>query len=90
MKIFKYHINIPGSDIIEMPEGSEILYVGNQYNSVFLWAKVDSTRKLTKRKFIVCNTGDDLPANTKKFLGTVLLNEGSYVLHIFELNYYES
>lgn len=84
MKILKYHINAPGLDIIEIPEGAEILSVGHQNNVLYLWAKVEPKNKLIQRKIESFETGEDLSSHIRHFLGTVLLDDGKYVLHIYQ------
>ena len=59
--------------------------VKNQNNDVFIWAEVNTDNPVEKKEIIAYTTGEDLnPCEGKRFLGTVLLNQGYYVWHIYE------
>lgn len=73
------------SDVeIEMPRGAQILHVGNQNETICIWARVDLDAAMEARKFAVCGTGSPCPAYSH--IGTVLLEGGGYVFHVFDLS----
>lgn len=83
--VYKYPI--PNHGGIEMPVGAKILSVHAQNDSVCLWALVDPSRPPVSRAFRVFGTGhpigNDL-AERLSFVGTALLEAGSFVVHVFE------
>lgn len=69
---------------IEMPKGSVVLSVVNQDNIPTVYALVDDTSKKTEvHIFDICLTGGLVSHKGFKFLGTVLLQEGGHVYHVF-------
>jgi hypothetical protein len=82
MKIFKYKIPEFGRNLIEMPEGARIISVANQYEKAVLWAVVDEDRPIIKRAIVAYPTGVDIQAPYMPFLGTILLAEGAFVVHV--------
>lgn len=83
-QVWKFTIDSNESDIL-MPYGAEILKVWTQENDVCIWAKVDTSAKKESRKFFVFGTGHDIPSNLNlKFIGTVFIDDGYLVFHVFE------
>lgn len=87
-KIFKYTIPVGNTVIVEMPEGAEILSVGNQSEEIQAWAMVNNSPNvdMESRKFRVFGTVHELPDDTSEllFLGTVLLFDRRVAFHVFE------
>jgi len=85
--IYKYLIRYSATPKeLEMPEGAQVIYVGEQLGSLYLWAIVDLSRPLVKRKFAVLPTGYvQFDATTMRHLGTVQV--GEFVWHVFEPYY---
>lgn len=84
-KIFKYKIEDSHITSVEMPQCAEILCVKNQSGVICIWAIVEENATYTKRYFECYATGMPLPDAKRSYIGTVLLDDGLYVLHIFEL-----
>jgi hypothetical protein len=88
-RIFKYKLPQPsGAQTIQMPQGAVILSVGMQRNFGVIWAIVDEDAPPVNRKFEVLLTGSTVPDATAvlgKFLGTLILGDGDFVLHVFDL-----
>jgi len=84
--IFKYELdrNIT-EQWIELGENAVILSTGEQDGKPHVWALIHPEDTPRKHKFIVLGTGDPIPHNGLPgcFLGTVILDNGSYVIHIF-------
>ena len=87
--IWKYKIEMLLS--IEMPIGAKIVYVGEQDNMICLWAIVDTEKKNESRFFRAYCTGEKIenphrePGNEDNYVGTVLLDGGNFVLHVYEM-----
>lgn len=83
--IWKYTLQ-PRIDI-EMPIGSRILEVREQDNNICMWVLVDTEIETTIRHFIVYGTGMEIrePWNMLSYHGTVQLNGGQLVFHVFEI-----
>ncbi len=89
--IYKYGLcKIGGACTLEVPDGFSPISVGAQENDFVLWATVSGGEPMETRKFAVVPTGDYLPDNIKKFIGTAQLKTGNPALpflvgHVFEL-----
>ena len=84
-KIYKYTLEITPHQTLELPKGSTILSVANQYERLVLYASVDTEEAISTSEvdvFIV-NTGDIIDARANEFLGTVMFGDGEYVAHVF-------
>lgn len=78
-------IPIQGTHAISMPYGAELLAVGNRTNIGVLWARVDPAEPVRRRMIQVCGT--EQPKATGVYVGTVLLDRDSIVIHVFDLGY---
>jgi hypothetical protein len=68
-----------------MPKGAQLLSVAEQRGDVCLWALVDPSAPKECRILSVVGTGWDYsPSLNAKFIGTVLLDHGTLVFHVFE------
>lgn len=86
-KIYKYILDLRnGSTIpLEMPIGSEILHLDDQFNEITMWVKVNTnTPKNETRIFKIYGTGDRLNPD-HKYLGTVKTLKGEFIWHVFEV-----
>jgi hypothetical protein len=83
-KVFKYELLIQDECNVFMPEGSEILHVGNQYEKMCVWALVDASRRDELRYFRIAGTGHALPDVDLKHLGSAQFAGGALVFHVFE------
>jgi hypothetical protein len=85
--IWKFKIRYKGIQEINMPKEAEILSVGNQKDNVELWAMVNPDSEMEARFIEAFNTGEPIPCDMgveRKFIGTVILDNGTTVVHIFE------
>jgi len=77
-----------GRQSLLLPKGAEILAVGVQddYN-LQLWTLVDVmyAPEWVERTLLVYATGEYQQEPVGKHLGTLLLQNGAYVLHVFEV-----
>jgi hypothetical protein len=79
------------NDVISLllPVGSQILAVGNQYETMAFWYLFnESEKKKQSRHFRIAGTGHTVNLTdgfTFEHLGTVQFNDGRLVLHVFEI-----
>ena len=88
MKIFKYPLEITGHQRVPMPEGAEILALGNQNETLVVWALVDETASPVDREFVIVGTGDIIPVDQLEiltYLETVTFRAGFFVAHVYEM-----
>jgi hypothetical protein len=90
MPIFKYPLQHRAKSTVTMPTGAKILSLGVQPNmdagvdEFKVWASVPDNAELSTVdvKFVLVGTGGDAPKGFT-FLGTLILNGGTLVLHAF-------
>ena len=86
--VYKYDIIAPAFGIIEGPI-VKLLHVGVQDESIKVWAEVDTSLPNRKFQFIPVGTGWNLGSDsdtifdTHAYIGTVLLEGGNLVFHIY-------
>jgi hypothetical protein len=83
-QVFKYELPIKDECDVFMPEGSEILHVGNQHEKMCVWALADASRRDELRYFRIAGTGRALPDVGLKYLGSAQFAGGALVFHVFE------
>ncbi len=84
--IYKYHANILGDTLIEIPKDAEILHFGNQNEKPCIWLLIDCDKPVEKRTFRILGTGAPIKTTDKlRHIGTELFNCGVYVWHLFEV-----
>lgn len=85
-RIFKHHINLNlREQMIPMQDGARILSVQMQYGECQLWAVENKEAPRVARRIEVLCTGaivDD--ADKLAFIGTVQVDGGSLIFHVFE------
>ncbi|MCH8067808.1 MAG: hypothetical protein IID16_00845 [Candidatus Marinimicrobia bacterium] len=85
--IWKYSLEIRGTQTLEIPEGAEILTVQVQDGIAFLWVLVDPDEQKEKRYFEVFETGELIIYEMglgRNYIGTFQLFSGNLVCHVFE------
>ena len=84
--INKYTLLITKDEtVLDLPLNSEILSVKEQFGDICIWVKVDlGESTLESRKIVIYGTGHKIDKDNLKFIDTVLLFNGSFVLHVFE------
>ena len=86
MVIYKYSFSICDEFILEMPYGAVILSAFYQNNIPCLWAQVDPSRKLQKRKFMIFGTGHYIDTiYNLKHIATFPEFDGTLIWHLFEV-----
>lgn len=82
--VWKFNLPISGTTVQLMPKGAEPISVAFQGNGLSLWAKVDPKADAVNRCFHVIMTGQPFNDSGLRFIGTAMLDEGAYVVHVFE------
>lgn len=80
--IYKYPLAVVEDQNILMPAGAKVLHVAEQHGVLTLWARVNTDNPDEFHTILIRGTGDVYPTYAHH-LGTVLLNDGYLVLHIF-------
>jgi hypothetical protein len=83
VRIHKWTLQSKGEQIIEM-RCARILSVQEQGGNLQLWALIDEGLPLQKRVFRVFGTGQDIPSEPLRYIGTVQMDDGALVAHVFE------
>lgn len=84
--IYKYGLGMAQEEI-EMPVGSTILHIGTQHGKICMWVEVNPENPIVKRTIEIYGTGDLIRQDmgiSKKYLGTVKLNDETLILHVYE------
>lgn len=86
LTIHKYPLSkAPGVQLIEVPQGARLLKAANQFDKICLWYEVDTDRPKVQREILLYQTGTEIDAcSTGKFIDTILLDGGNYVVHLYE------
>lgn len=83
--IYKFQCEI-GTDEVSMPKGAEILTVQMQMGTPCMWALIDSDEPLYEpRHFRWVGTGHAIDFDTGKHVGTIQVDHGSLIFHLFEV-----
>lgn len=82
--VYKYMIPGAGAGPIQMPKGAMCLFAREQHNYVCIWALVDPEAEKEPRSFVAVETGNTAVPDGSRYLGSALLDNGNYVLHVFE------
>jgi len=84
-QVFKYPLDLIGIQHLKLPKYSKILCVKNQYDNIVLYAEVpdvyDTKETIT---IIIVGTGRPMPNGNLMYIGTVLVQNGTLVWHVYE------
>ena len=86
--IWKFQLKITDKQTIEMPKVRRILHVGNQNNSICVWAQVDPDASgFEPVKFEIYLTGHLINEHEplRRYLGTVMTEGAQLVWHVFTI-----
>ena len=85
--IWKQTIETTDVQRVEMPIDAEILTVQEQNGNINIWFKVDTEKQKALREIFVFGTGNPIPKNNAKYIGTYQLMNGALVFHVFDNGY---
>lgn len=85
--VYKYRLSSLGRTSVKMPALAQVLGVQNQDELVQVWALCDPEQKVVvPRTFVAFKTGDPIDLDeAAAFIGSVQLNAGRHVAHVFEV-----
>ena len=88
LTVFKYPLQITGSQVIRMPTGATILSFQSQFDEPCIWALVDSEFPEVDREFQIIGTGHPIGEKVGKrltYIGTIQAMSGKLIWHLFEV-----
>lgn len=90
-RVWKYPLAVRVEQTVEMPMGARVIHVAEQWGKPMVWAEVIGTDTFAKaytrpRRFYIIGTGHvfDTRQAQIEYRGTVLLQRGHLVLHVYE------
>lgn len=84
LEIWKFPLPVIDMPVIDMPAGAKVLTVAMQRDTLCVWATVDPNRSQENRWFCVRGTGHTMTGAEGDYIGTVMLEQGALVFHVFE------
>ena len=89
--IFKYELSpMPGRQDVWISDGAEVLSAQAINDRIQVWVMVNSKASPARYRFHKVFTGQEVPPNPGKFIGTVVMGNGSLVVHIFQTRLIQS
>jgi hypothetical protein len=85
IRIFKYPAPIGDSLVLEMPRRAKVLTVQLQHGLPQIWALVEDDGSAVPRAFRWFGTGHTVERTAGSYVGTVQLEGGALVFHLFEM-----
>lgn len=82
--IWKFEVTPTDRFVIDMPKEAKLLAVQVQHGVPQLWAEVDTDNAKEYRTFAIYGTGNMLPSDPGKYVGT--FQDGIFVWHLYEIN----
>jgi hypothetical protein len=82
--IWKYPLAMRDDVTIVMPRAAQVLAVDVQFGRPQLWALVDPDGEPETRHFAVVGTGNPCGLSSTDYIGSVQLDGGAFVFHVFE------
>jgi hypothetical protein len=87
--VFRYPLRLTGEPWLELPVGAQVLSVAaprfGAEDHLDLWAAVDTSQPVESRDFRIVGTGNPMPDDCGRFLGTVPTQMGRFIWHVFEV-----
>ncbi len=83
-RILKYRLDPVKRQTIDLPAGSHISHVHEQDGAVCLWVIRPAGLLLTHERQVTClSTGEPVPADAGRYIGTAHVHGGRTVVHVF-------
>ena len=84
--VFKYLLNSCDTFEILLPKKAKILSFGQQQDSLYIWALVDTDEAIEYRKFRMVGTGHPIDKNLiLEYIGAIHNFNGILAFHLFEV-----
>lgn len=85
MKTIWKHALRMGSNVLEAKGYLDIISLHTQRGGPCVWFICDpSSEMIVRKRITIYCTGDNLPENPGRFIGTFLVNSDTLVFHVFE------
>jgi len=84
MKTIRKYPLFPGFNSVMLPAGAKILTVHEQHGDIKVWAGIDTDRELTSVIFNVYDTEREINVENSKYIGTVFMDNGYKVWHVYK------
>jgi hypothetical protein len=86
--IWKFPLQLQAEQTIHAPENIAALHLAMQNGTLCLWCMVDHNAPMIEHKLMIRGTGNPLGFDPSieggvAYVGSVLMNEGAYVWHVF-------
>jgi hypothetical protein len=83
--VWKTQLKATDLQEVELPEGAEILFAGNQHEQICIWYRCNPLAAKFPRKIAIVGTGHAAPdVQTGRYIGSVIMHGGALVFHVFE------
>ena len=82
MVIWKTVLKGTDVQIVEIPQGAEILCAREQNGNICMWYRCDPAAAKIEHKVAIVGTGSWAPEDGR-YIGTAFLHNGSLVFHVF-------
>ena len=82
--VWKWTLTARDLTTIRVPKGGKLLSVHEQRGQICLWALVDPQKETEERTIRIAGTGHILANGKFQYLGSVHLDAGQLVFHVFE------
>ena len=81
--VWKFPLRLIEQQVVLMPLGAEVVFVGVQQKAITLWARCDPTALKVPVHVAICGTGHPCPSEGEgEYVGSVLQDTG-LVWHVF-------
>lgn len=84
VRIYKYPLPMKDEVTLDLPDRARVLCAQVQDGQPYVWTLVDTTAPVRPRILHVVGTGHPFPAGNLVYVGTVQLDAGRLVFHVFE------
>lgn len=82
--IWKWTLRVTDEQIVEIPEGAQILSVQMQGDMPQLWALCKEDKPKVPRRILIYGTGNPIVEYPGKYISTFQMHGGALVFHTFE------
>lgn len=82
-KIFKYVLDVIDSQPLVLPKGSEIISATEQRGEIVLYALETRETEPEQYEIFIFGTGNPIEGDPGEFIGTVMLQHQTFVVHVF-------
>lgn len=83
--IYRYTLELTDKQEVQMPALSNILCVQMQGGKAHIWAQVDSNATKESRLIGIFGTGNPIPSNPMRYIGTIQIELHGLVFHVYEI-----